>query len=203
MLAGSLIVAGCGAEDPGAEPSTTSASSEAPAAEDPETPAAEEWVEVTDPGTGVTFALPGEAQQNSRPAAADGSTPATTMYQFAMADRFTMAAAFSEAEGAEYSAAGLRQMSAAVLTQLEGAGAQDVELSGERESTVDGRPVYDYELAFTATNGKQNVWFVRAVGDGARSVMLQSIGFTEVGDDAARTEIGEYHERFVATLAFP
>jgi hypothetical protein len=170
----------------------------------PEPPPAQEWPTTTDPGTGVTFRLPGEAKVETRAGNADGTTPDITSYQYEVAEDFGVTVSFAEAAAADYSAAGLAEVADMIVQQFTAQGATDAEVTDRHPSTIAGRPALDYRVSFTAKTGTKSIWLSRAIGDGTRVVQLQTIAFVDPADVAALTPLVErYHQTLVESVTLP
>jgi hypothetical protein len=204
------IVAGCGtdADSPSTSTVNSSVSSSTTqvtttSAGIPDPPAPDEWVATTDPATGVSFSLPGQPVVESRPANAEGTSAAATMYRVEVVPDFGLSVSFAEAPAADYSAEGLDSVADSIVAGLKSAGATDVDIKGRQHSTVAGHPALDFQLAFTAKNGTSNIWFARFIGNGTRAIQLQSIAFVQPDDTESVKVIEKYHQQLIATVRIP
>ncbi|MGB3437109.1 MAG: hypothetical protein WBA97_00025 [Actinophytocola sp.] len=180
-------------------PPTTTAPASAPGGI-PEPAPVDEWTPTTDGDTGVSFALPGVTNRQTRPGV-DGVSAATTLYGAEVTDELNMSVSFTSAPGAEYSAAGLQDVAAQLVAQLQAAGSEDAEALDRTATTVGGHPVLDFRMSFTSRDGRRSIWFVRFVGNGSSAVQLQSIAFVDPATEAAATGVvGRYHQQLIGTL---
>lgn len=208
VLLSVALLAGCGSATDGGSPptstsgTTSSVSTSSAASGIPEPSTFDPWKVTTDPDTGVSFALPGTAKEQTRPG--NATTAAVRQYHVEVHEGFGMAVSFSESADADYSAAGLDRLADMVVGQLTSAGSDDVELTDRAATVVAGRPVLDYRLSFTAGTGDRNIWFVRVIGDGTRAIQLQSIAFVAPGDEApALALVQKYHQQLVDSVRLP
>jgi hypothetical protein len=206
-----LLLAGCTAPTRADEPraaspvhtgSATEGSATGSASAVPGPTPADEWPVTTDPDTGVSFALPGTTQRETRQGSA--TTPNIRLYKAQVNDAFGMSVGLTEAAWGDYSAEGIDQLPDTLAQQFQAAGADDVAVTDRATAEVAGRPALDFRMSFTAKNGKRTVFLVRAIGDRTRMIQLQSILIVQPADEDAGTDTAvQYHQQLVGTLRLP
>ncbi len=204
------LIVGCGANDAGSRKSVPVERGPVPIATAsatngiPEPSPADEWHVTTDPDTGITFALPGTTQRETKPGSEDGATPTVRQYKAEVQEEFFLTVNLVEAADGAFSADGLDFVADSLVAELRSGGADDAELIHRSSTVIDAHPVLDFRISFTAHTRKRSVWFARFIGDGARAVQLQTIAAVYPVEEAAATPtVEKYHQRLLDTVRMP
>lgn len=127
---------------------------------------------MTDRSTGVSFALPGKATVQRRPAG-------QTSYQSELGGGLGVSVGFVAAN-ADLRPTDLVSYSERLKSQFVAIGATDAMIVGLTPLTYQGHPAIQFRFSFTALSPDhpKSVWLIRAIADGDVFVVVQTVGFS-------------------------
>jgi hypothetical protein len=185
LLTGALAITSC---------SVTVRGSAAASGSSP--PARGDWTAGADPASGVRFSLPGKATVQKRPGN-DGTPDGRRIYLYQAPEDVAVSVAVVDGAVEE---AYLDVLPDELVKQFHDAGAPDAKVGERQRATVEGRPALDFQLSFTATNGKRSFWLTREIAGERHLIVLQTIGFSATPDAAFESTVRDYHRQLVAGL---
>jgi hypothetical protein len=191
LLVGALAVTSCGTVVRGSA-TAASGSSTAPAS----SPAQGDWTASEDPASGTQFLLPGKATVQKRPGN-DGTPDGRRIYLYQAPEDIAVSVAVVDGAVEE---AYLDVLPDELVKQFHDAGAPDAKVGERQRTMIEGRPALDFQLSFTATNGKRSFWLTREIAGERHLIVLQTIGFSATADAAFENTVREYHGQLVAGL---
>jgi hypothetical protein len=190
LLIGALASTSCGVTVQG------SAAASGSSAATPVAPARGDWVTGEDPASGVRFSLPGKATVQKRPGN-DGTPDGRRIYLYQAPGDIGVSVAVVDGAVEE---AYLDVLPDELVKQFHDAGAPDAQVGERRRNTIEGRPALDFQLSFTAKNGKRSFWLTQEIAGERHLIVLQTIGFSDTADAAFENLVRDYHRQLVAGL---
>lgn len=161
--------------------------------------AGESWIATVDPETGIRFALPGVAREQTQTDVVDGQRIEKRIYLVEMSDDVGVAATVAN-ESVVFG--DLDSIPVELVAQFRSAGSTDIAVLERRHAQVQGHSALDFRISFTPldhTKGK-SMWFVRAIDDDTSLVMLQTIAFPPRGVTGYETKARALQAKLIASL---
>jgi len=162
----------------------------------------EPWVATVDPETGIRFALPGVAREQTQTDVVDGKRIEKRIYLVEMSDEVGVAATVANGATETVVFGDLDSIPVELVAQFRGAGSTDIAVLERRHVQVQGHSALDFRISFTPldhTKGK-SMWFVRAIDDDTSLVMLQTIAFPPLGVTGYEAKARALQAELVASL---
>ncbi|HEY2984998.1 MAG TPA: hypothetical protein VGJ38_12655 [Jatrophihabitantaceae bacterium] len=155
-----------------------------------------------DPETGIRFALPGVAREQTQTDVVDGKRIEKRIYLVEMSDEVGVAATVANGATETVVFGDLDSIPVELVAQFRGAGSTDIAVLERRHVQVQGHSALDFRISFTPldhTKGK-SMWFVRAIDDDTSLVMLQTIAFPPLGVTGYEAKARALQAELVASL---
>jgi hypothetical protein len=164
--------------------------------------AGESWIATVDPETGIRFALPGVAREQTQTDVVGGQRIEKRIYLVEMSDDVGVAATVANGATETVVFGDLDSIPVELVAQFRGAGSTDIAVLERRHAEVQGHSALDFRISFTPldhTKGK-SMWFVRAIDDDTSLVMLQTIAFPPRGVTGYEAKARAMQAKLIASL---